>query len=232
MHVMRTMSVSAVLLLLAWGVGNRALDAQQVPSPYRFVETRQEAGFFVARIETGTGPFDLGPRSGIAYGARYGLDLSGPFGLEATVSQLSTTRNVIDPRRLADPRLGEADVSLIAIDGRVRFSLTGRRTWHSLSPFLFAGAGVVLDAASRPELDEGLTEELRFRFGTNFLAAAGGGVRWMVSERFLLRGDAHLSLWQLDTPEGFQDPELELEPASRREWTNNGTFSIGLAYRF
>jgi hypothetical protein len=226
---------AALWLLLALGVPllGRPASAQTVPSPYRFIETRQEAGAFVGWADASVGRFGLGPRSGALYGARYGLDVSGPFGLEGAVGYLPTTRDVIDPRRPEGERVrGEADVSLIVVDVRLRFSLTGRRTWNNLSPFVFAGAGGAFDVAGDPDTDQLLREEDRFDYGFALLGTLGGGVRWMIAEDFLLRADAHLTLWQLDTPEGFFDTSLDLEAPPQVEWANNGVLSLGLAYRF
>ena len=61
-------------------------------------------------------------------GVRWGLDLSGPLGLEAVGSWVSTTRDVINPRRQeGDRKVGEADV--VHAKGRRRL---GRiRGWSS-----------------------------------------------------------------------------------------------------
>jgi hypothetical protein len=209
------------------------LRGQTVPSPYRFIEVRQEAGAFAGVASTGVGIFGFGPRSGNVYGARYGIDLSGPFGLEGVFTYLPTTRDVIDPRRPAGDRVqGEADVQLLLADARLRFTLTGGRTWNSLAPFLFAGAGLGFDAAGTQEDDEALGEDDRFDFGFAILGTLGGGIRWMVSERVLVRGDAQLTLWQLDTPEGFLDPTLDFEAPPTSEWANNRVLTLGIAYRF
>jgi hypothetical protein len=230
-----TRAGSALLLFLSVAVASLpdAARGQTIPSPYRFVETRQEAGAFVGYIDASPGRFDLGPKSGAMYGGRYALDVSGPFGLEGSVSYVPTTRDIIDPRRAeADWVRGEADVALLLFDVRLRFSLTGRRTWNGLSPFVFAGAGGGIDLAEDPEADELLREEDRFDLGFALLGALGGGVRWMIAEDFLLRGDAQLTLWQVDTPEGFFDTSLGLEAPPQVEWVNNAAFSLGLAYRF
>ena len=233
MRSIRAASALWLLVTLAAAIHPDAASGQTVPSPYRFVETRQEGGVFVGYVEAAAGRFDLGPRSGVLYGARYAIDVSGPFGLEGAVSYAPTTRSIIDPTRPEPDRTrGEADVALLLFDVRLRFSLTGRRTWHGLSPFVFAGAGAGIDLAEEPEGDLVLREEDRFDLGFALLGALGGGVRWMIAEDFLLRGDAHLTLWQLDTPEGFFDTSLGLEAPPQVEWANNGSFSLGLAYRF
>jgi hypothetical protein len=225
----RTLLALAAALLNAVG----SLRGQSIPSPYRFIETAQEAGPFFGAAQASPGELNLGPQSGPLVGMRYGIDVSGPFGLEGAVSYLPTTRVVIDPRRApVDRARGEVDVSMLVAEARLRFSLTGRRTWHSLSPFLFVGGGGAFDVASRPALEEQLRAEDRFDFGFAFLGVLGGGTRWMVLERFLLRLDAQLTLWQLDTPDGFQDQSLGLGVTPTGEWVNNAMFTFGFAYRF
>jgi hypothetical protein len=229
MHRTRALAVLVTTLLLRVA----SLDAQTIPSPYQYIETGQEAGAFVGYAKTGTGTLGLGPKSGLLFGLRYGVEVSGPFGLEGAASFLPTQRDVIDPRQPELGRVrGEADMSLLLAEARLRFSVTGRRTWHSLNPFVFLGAGGAYDFAGSPELDAQLRESDRFDFGFAFVGVLGGGVRWMLSERFLARGDAQLTLWQIDTPDGYQDPVLNLGTVPASEWANNGLFSIGLAYRF
>jgi hypothetical protein len=224
-----TLPTALVTLLLLGG----PLAGQSIPSPYRFIETSQEAGLFFGTLAASDGEFGLGPKGGPVVGARYGLDISGPFGLEGAFSYTPSTRDVIDPRRaVADRVRGEADDSILLAEARLRFSLTGRRTWNSLAPFLFAGAGGAFDAASEPEADQQLREEDRFDFGFAFLGVLGGGTRWMLSERFLMRAEAQLSLWQIPTPDGYQDEILELGAVPTGEWANNGMFTLGIAYRF
>ena len=222
-----------ILSLLAGATLASPALGQTIPSPYRFVDTRQEAGLFVGTVQMGTGLFGFGPQSGLSVGARYGLDVSGPFGLEGSVSYLSTERDLIDPRRAEGDRIrGQADVSMLLMEARLRFSLTGRRTWNHLAPFVFAGAGGAIDLAGTPLEDELLREADRFDLGFSLLGLLGGGVRVMIGESLLLRGDAQLTLSQLDTPDGFQDTALGLEAVPVLEWVNSGAFTLGLAYRF
>jgi hypothetical protein len=226
-------AVLSLLLNLAVGALLSPIRAQTIPSPYRFVDSRQEAGVFLGTVRTGEGRFGFGPRSGMAVGARYGVDVSGPFGLEGGVTYLPTQRDLVDPRRAEGDRIrGEGDASLLLIDARLRFALTGRRTWNNLQPFVFAGAGGAIDLAGDPEEDELLREEDRFELGFSLLGSLGGGVRWMLGERFVLRGEAQLTLWQLDTPQGYLDTSLGFEAVQQVEWVNNGAFTVGLAYRF
>lgn len=227
--------ISAPLLalnILLWLPGAE-VRAQQIPSPYVYLEKGQEAGAFVGHVAADAGRFGFGPQSGLAMGGRYGIEVSGPFGLEGAAVYFPTTRDVINPRRAeGDRKVDEAELSIVVIDARLRFGLTGRRTWHGINPFLIAGGGIAFDIAGDQAEDQKIEPTDRFDFGTAFLGVLGGGVRVALGERFFLRGDAHLTLWQLDTPEGFEDPDLEFEAVPKSEWVNNTVLAVGLSYRF
>lgn len=226
--------IRVLLLLCASCAGGAAapLAAQTIPSPYRFVEPRQEVGGFVGHLDMGRGRFGLGPEPGILLGARYGIRLSGAFGLEGVVSYLPTTREVHDPRRAEGDRvIGETDASILSADARLRFSITGQRTWNGLAPHLLVGGGFATDLAGDPGIeDDDRTADQRFDFGTPLTGVLGGGLRWIPSDRFLLRGDAALTLWKLEIPDGFRTLPETLAPED--EWVSGLNFSVGASFIF
>lgn len=210
-----------------------AAESQSIPSPYRFLETRQEVDIFLGTLSPGTGRFDYGPQPGPALGARYGINVAGPFGLEGVVTYSPTERSIIDPGRdEGDFKVGDMPSDVIVLDARLRFSLTGNRTWHGLAPVVLAGGGVAFDAAGGNEDQEVLLADDRFKFGTSFVGMLGGGIRWFPGERFFFRTDALLFLWQLKTPRGFSDPERDFEGVEEKEWVSGPSFSLGFGIRF
>lgn len=214
----------------------RTGEAQQIPSPYRYIETAQEAGAFAGVLSPSTGRFDFGPRPGALLGLRYGIEISGPFSIEGVARTLSTTRRVKDPRREeGDRTIGEADVLLTAVEGRLKFSLPGRRTWHGLGPYLLVGGGLVGNLAGSAEVEEVLRAEDRFDFGLSFLGFLGLGTRWLPTDRLQLRLDGGFNLWQLDTPRGYRDPDRDLgfeAPPPENEWVSGLEATLGIAYRW
>jgi hypothetical protein len=230
----RAICFSTILAGLSVLFPQNGAQGQTIPSPYRFEETRQEAGFFIGHLSLDRGRFGYGPGPGILYGARYGLRLAGPFGLEATVGYSPTTRDLIDPGRVeGDMKVGDpVDAEMITADARLRFALTGDRTWRGLSPFIVVGGGLAFDRAGESEAESVLLEDDRFQFKRTFMALLGGGVRWIISDRFLLRADGSLTLWRLKTPDGFRDPTREFTGVGEREWVSGPSLSIGLAYHF
>ncbi len=238
MILTRTTRASALLLLLVSSLEDAR--AQTIPSAYRFIEHRQETSIFWGSMFLSQGSLDLGPKSGSFTGARYSIEASGPLFLEGLVMYLPTTRDVVDPRRaVGDRTIGETDVQLLMADARLDFSLTGRRTWHGLSPHLFLGGGIALDIAGQSEFADFLLPEDVYDFGTAFTATSGTGFRFAVSSRLMLHAEAGLTLWKLNTPSGFDDPakrpqndDMELEPVVQSEWVRGYGVTLSAGWRF
>lgn len=226
--------------ILSWALAGlmaclmpHAAEGQSVASPYQFFENKQEAGVFVGSSGQGTGLSGYGPSSGLSVGARYGIHLGGPFGLEGVFTYQPTTRDVVDPtREKGEWVVGEADAEMLTFDARLRFSLTGDRSWRHLNPFLFIGGGMAWDAAGEQEADALLLVGDRFEFGAKFVALLGGGVRWILTDRVLIRADLALTMNRLKTPEGFLDPSRALKGVGEKEWVSGPAFSVGAGFHF
>jgi hypothetical protein len=208
--------------------------AQSIPSPYRFIEKGQEGGVFAGYFATNTGKFGFGPKSAIATGVRYGLELSGPIGLEGVATFVPTERDVVNPARAEGDRVvgDPAEAALLFVEARLRFALTGRRTWHGVQPYVFAGVGMGLDVRGNQQEDERILDEDRFDFGTKFVGSTGGGVRLILGDRLVARVDAALQLYQLKTPGGYQEPDRNLGTVPDSEWITGKSITLGLAYLF
>ena len=207
--------------------------AQRIPSPYRFIEERQELGAFVGYLDAATGRFGFGPSGGLWLGARYGLELTGPLSLEAVVGAVKGTRDIVSPGRPEGDRvIGEGDALITTIDARLKFSLAGRRSWRGLSPFIVAGGGIAFDAAAAPEADDLLEADEVFEFGPSFFGTAGVGTRWFLSPRFALRTDALFSLWKISTPAGWGDPQYGFQGVQEGEWVRGLSVTGALLFRW
>jgi len=216
--------------------------AQRVSSPYRFVDAKQDLGPFVGWMWTGRGSADLGPKSGLLYGLRYSIRLSDPLGIGVVGAYFPTERDVIDPSTESpDPAVvGSEDVDLLLIAGRLRLNITGARTWHNLAPYVYLGLGLVVDLSgdagctlnsTRPDCQ--LFPREQFDFGNSFMGQFGLGTAWLPSSRLGVRLAVHDNIWRLDTPDGFFDPEVQLDPVPpESDWTNNVQLTLALTFWF
>jgi hypothetical protein len=210
---------SLALLAGLQALGTSAARAETIPSPYTFIEGRQEAGIFVGQVDAASGRFGFGPKGGLTFGGRWGIELAGPVSLEGVGSVIDGTRDVVHPGRVEGDRvIGEAEVMLTSFDARFKFSFTGDRAWHGISPFIVAGGGMIFDLSGDAPADELLDAPDRFSFGNSFIGTTGLGTRWFVTDRVTLRVDGTFSLWKIDTPPGFSDPARGLENVEQGEW--------------
>ncbi len=208
-------------------------DAQTIPSPYSFFEARQETGPVIGYMSTATGRFGYGPPGGKQLGGRWGMELSGPLSLEAVGGLVSGSRDIVNPGRdEGERKVGEADVRIVTVDARLKFSVTGNRTWHDIAPFIVFGGGVAFDLAGADPLEGDLQPADRFAFGTSFLGTVGGGSRWFVTDRWGARADAIFSLWKLSTPPGFSDPERDFVNVEEGEWVRGFSLTISGLWRW
>jgi hypothetical protein len=228
-RIARGCLTAAAILLLAPVTG----AAQTVPSPFRFIETKQEVGLLFGVTDAARGRFGFGPGGGLRLGARWGIRISGPLGFEGVAGLITGQRDVVDPRRPdGDRKIGEVDALLGTVDGRLRFTFTGERSWHGLAPFIVAGGGLIFDASAAQALDEELDTQDRFDFGTGFLGTFGGGTHVYLTDRLALRGDGIFSLWKINTPPGFSDPDRGIESVEESEWVSALHLTVSAVIRF
>jgi hypothetical protein len=234
----RILFAAAVTTLALWVPA----EAQTIPSPYAFVERGMGAYAYGTYVFTDRGVIELGPGSGPAAGIGYAARVSGPFVIDSRIAFFPTSRTVYDveeapPEQIRDdPRaglvpIGEADLSLLLVDGSLRFDITGPRTWRNLQPYALLGAGVVFrlaaDHSDEAELPE--TPDLRVRFRNGVTGHFGAGVEAHLTDRFTLRLDARSLFWRLHVPTGFITADRVLDD---REWVQTGHISVGAGFRF
>jgi hypothetical protein len=212
----------------------RDVAGQQISSPYAFIEERQEAGAYVGYLSGSTGRFGYGPSGGLMVGGRYSIDLSGPLAIEATGGVVRGTRDVVNPARPEGDRvIGQADVLLTTIDLRLRLSATGARTWHGLVPFLSFGGGVVFDTEDATLIERtALEPDEVFELGTKFFGTVGPGVKWHVNRRIAVRTDLGFSLWRIDTPGGWGDPQYGFPSVETNEWVSGLSLTGSVLFRW
>ena len=228
------------LLRTLWGAALLALmlapswaDAQTIPSPYSYFSAKKETGPIVGYMNAATGRFGYGPPGGPLLGGRWGIELTGPLSFEAVASLVGGSRDIVNPGRdEGEQKVGEADVRLMTVDARLKFSLTGDRTWHRIAPFFVFGAGMAFDLAGVDPLEQDLEPADRFAFGNSFFGTLGGGTRWFLTDRFGVRADGVFSLWKLKTPPGFSDPERGFIAVEASEWVRGLSFTLSGLWRW
>ncbi len=224
-----TVMLVLVLTLLTGSPG----EAQEIQSPYRFIEQGKELSVFGGYFGGAEGQFGLGAKAAPMFGARFGFELTGPFGLEVVSFLSNTTRDVVDPGAAEGPTpIAETNVTLMGIEARPRMALTGRRTWNGLQPYIIGGIGVLAELQGTGVADLGIEEEDRFQFGTKFSASAGAGIRVLAGERLVGRVEFLANFHKLQTPGGFSDPDLDLGVVPEDAWVNAPTFAVSFGIRF
>lgn len=223
----------APALALAFLLPAIPATAQDIPSPYRYMEKGQEVSVFAGYLDTDPGRFGFGPGPQQMYGARYSVVVANALSLEGLAGGTFGPRDVVNPARAEGSRVvEEAEVRLFLMEARLQFALTGRRTWHGIHPFVFAGGGLSFDTLGDQDEDFLLEEADRYEFGTRFTGTFGAGARFTVTDRILLRVDAGLLLYKLGYPAGWRDPDRGFEGVPEDEWMTGRGLTVGLAYRF
>ena len=227
----RLLALPSALVALSLTFGTAA--AQDIPSPYRYMEKGQEVSLYAGIIDTDPGRFGFGPDDQQWLGARYSVVVSNAFSLEGMAGTSFGPRSVVNPARDEGDRIvDEAEVRLILIEARLQFALTGRRTWHGFQPFGFVGGGISFDSLGDQDEDFLLEERDRYDYGTRFTGSFGGGMRYAFNQRWMARLDAGLLLYKLAYPDGWRDLDRGFEGVPEDEWVSGKTVSLGLAWRF
>lgn len=217
-------AIGAVAILAA---GAEPVHAQNIDSPYRFVDESQSTEVYAAYVWPDAGTLDLGATSGAMFGARYTIQISGPFAAEGDLGYFPSTRAVIDTTGAA---VASTDFSLLLATAGLRLNLTGPRTFHGLMPYVLAVGGVALDLAGDDAEVGDVPTEARLDFGTSFAGGMAAGVEWLPTPRFGIRLSARDLIMQLETPEPLRLAEIEDVPED--EWVQNIILSAGITYRF
>ena len=168
-----------------------------------------------------------GPTGGLRYEASFGA-LSAALG----IAYGHTTRFVVDPTKDSVSRKsGPFDTDVVLADAALQLSLTGRKTWHGLAPYVGGALGVAVGGGSPPDPSG-------YNFGNKLTLAPQAGVRWYPARRVSVRADFRLVLWKLRYPLGYKQPSpvdggrvLPLD-ASLDEWTSHPWITIGLGWTF
>ncbi len=218
------------MLAIALGFAATPLRGQTIESPYRFVETRHSAGFFVGYLNTDPGSLDLAPRSALLFGGRYDIRLTGPLSGEIGLAFAPSERTIYhldEEDRTTLVPLAETSTLVGVLEAGLRFHVTGQRTWRNLAPYVVGTVGVATDLTSNNKGEEVIPSDQFFRFGLGFAAGLGVGSDFFVSDRFSLRVEVRDYIWRLSYPGGISGTG-----SRETEWTHNFAPTLGGSYHF
>jgi len=233
MHTRSKLLIVAILALAAAAPG---VQAQQITSPYRHIETTHSLGAFAGYLWTDRGDqgLEIGPHSAPLMGIRYNILFGGPAAGEASLSFAPTRRDIYHrvegPEGMEVVPSGQSvNTTLGLLEAGVRFHLTGPRTWHGLAPYALLTGGLVSDfgrgGAEEEEIE--LPDDQRFRLGPGLAVAAALGTDWFLTDRVSVRIEARNQIWRLTSPAGFTPTT-----GAETRWTNNPVLSVGGALHF
>jgi hypothetical protein len=206
------------------------LDAQQIRSPYRYVEETHSIGVFAGYLSTQRGDPAVGPQSAPIVGLRYNLRLSGPLSIEVNSSFAPTHRDILVYRTAegeAAPTGETAPLNLFTIGGGLLFHVTGDRTWNRIAPYVGLGGAIASNLARRTAFEAEIPENQWFDFGPAFAVDLAAGTDVFLAERVSLRIQAWDRLIRLRVPEGLIGSQR-----ADNQWTNNLGISLGTAFHF
>lgn len=208
------------------------LAGQNVPSPFRYIETNLSGGLFGGYLWMDSGDLDLGPTPAPIFGGRFGMHFTGPISGEVDIAYSPSERALYSRNDAAEDTVvlvaeGTTDMPLILANAALRLQLTGERTWHDLAPFITAGGGVVTDISGTDELESELEVADRVDFGPGFAVSLGMGTDWFPTEHLSFRVDATDRVWRITVPTGFTRTGEE-----GTDWTHNFGLMLGASLHF
>jgi hypothetical protein len=213
-------------------VSTASLQAQTIPSPYDYIETRHSAEAWAGYLNIAGGRAGTAPQSAPFLGGRYAIRLTGPLSGTVGLGLIPTRRTVFEAVRITadsvhlDP-VGEADMLIVLGEAGLRFTVTGERTWNGLAPYVGAALGATANLRGRPDFEEDIPADQRVPGGPGLALGLSAGTDWFLTERLSLRGEARNYVWRLVIPEGLSARQFR-----DSQWTNNLGLSLGAALHF
>lgn len=211
-------------------------------SPYRDIIYHESFTLFGGRFAGNAGAAGVGVLPSAAFGGRLAVRLSGPIDFWATFGEAPSSRHVI----IADTAVTHTDsarrgsdikLPMVLADLALVLNVTGDKTWHRLAPYVGLGLGVV--APTRSVTDPG-----GFQVGLNFALVPTLGTRLFLSDALALRLEVRDYYFRYQYPLAFFDslnlhyagppPRAAVLPlgTTDRQWANNLTLWVGVAYGF
>lgn len=231
--VRQTRSMLVVLSCLAAPPLAAQVGHSPSSSPYRDIPRGSSWSLLVGNVSGNGGSLGIGPKSGMTYGVRWDLRMSGFVTGGLALNYMDLERDVLDADEPeATRRTGPFDMSVIQAEAVIQFNVTGGKTWHRIAPFFTAGVGYGL--GSDVERDTS-----GFQFGNRITVSPGAGLRYFLGSHVHLRLEARRLFWKLKYPGEYED-EPENDPGGDpvitngklSDWTSGWWFIGGFSFSF
>jgi hypothetical protein len=220
--------VAVVILLSASPPDRLSAQVGHDPghSPYKDVRpggTLVVSGGYFGGSRGGPG---VGISNGPTGGLRYEVPFGGALGASLGVAYAQTTRFVVDYTKDSLTRkTGPFNTDVILVDAGLQLTLSGRKTWHGLAPYVGGALGLAIGGGSPPDPSN-------YDFGSKFTVAPGAGIRWYPARRVSVRTDFRVVLWRLKYPSEYKVGGVLPPDARLTEWTAHPWISVGLGWTF
>ncbi|HTK57253.1 MAG TPA: hypothetical protein VL295_10510 [Gemmatimonadales bacterium] len=197
---------------------SRPLAAQIGPapsaSPYRDILHGNGWTITAGQVYGDGGPLRLSAHSGMSFGLRYDIRLSGLLQGYASLGYLATERGLVNPDDSVVNQLrGTVDQTVWTPEIGLQLNVTGPKSWHHLAPYASVGLG----AAVGESVAEDTTA---FNFGTKLLITPAAGVRVYLGPRVNLRIEGMYYYWKMKYPSTWLT-EPVAEPAGAGQPKNS-----------
>lgn len=229
---MRTTLVAVVLAGTTGTLHAQDVGSAPTKSPFRDTEKRQQVTLLSALTFGGKDIAGAAPRGGLAFGARYDVPLGGsPIDFTGIIMRQNSTRDILQPGLpLANRIGGSKSDGLFFLDAAFTFRVTGNKSWHSMIPYVTAGAGLAVGSGS-------VSDSSNFVFGSRFAPSAGVGIKFAPARsRWTVRADITNRFYSVPFPQTFRDSTPGIPRIvglnSKNDWVRNTMMTLGLVREF
>jgi len=206
-------------------------------SPFRDIRKGHTVTALAGYFGGSGGQFNIGPHKGTLFGGRYDIRTGSTVQIGLGIAHGNLDRFIVDPFvRLVNRRSGPVKQAVTFADLTLQFNVTGGKSWNRLAPFIGAGVGLAF-AGDTP------ADTSSYDFGRKFYLAPSIGLRFFLSDRLHVRGEARALFWKLNYPATFQAEPVE-EPGTPEnpnavipgdnlsEWIASPWLQVGIGYAF
>jgi hypothetical protein len=197
-------------------------------SPYRDVRNGHLITLFGGPLNAAGDPLNVLPTGGPAFGLTYEFPIGGPALIIMRYTHFAAKRTLLDPTKPAAERVvGERNIPIEMLDVGFTINLTGQKSYRNLVPYVHFGAGIITDRGVTNDPDP-------FKLGTGFELPFGLGLRYVMGDRWHLRGEWGNVMHTVRYPNAYYvqtSDGTSIAPASqaKNNWYRDAMFTLGIS---